>query len=377
MTDIRKLDPNFIAPSLNRPGLAWYNGRTAPFSLHGAYLPESGEHFCRIPRALAASLDPITGELNDCTAGIRLRFCTDSPAIAVKATRPTGAGKMVHMPYTGSAGLDVYVNGVFAGLIQTQYETPTVAEGLVTHACPGLVEVEINFPLYAPVGMVYIGLDEGARVLPPRPYRHTKPVVFYGSSITQGGCAGRPGLCYQAHLCRWLDTDYLNLGFSGHAWGEPALADYIASLDMSVFVMDYDHNAPNADHLRKTHAPLFRKVRNAHPTLPVVFVTKPDVHPEKPDSYRQDLERRAVIYATYQQAVRDGDRNVYFLDGGTFYPDSLRDSCSVDGCHPNDLGFFFMAAGMEKVLAPLLREPVALRGGTLSSPCLPQGMENA
>ena len=110
-------------------------------------------------------------------------------------------------------------------------------------------QITINFPLYSAVSSLEIGLQETAVVESPTPYRVETPVVFYGSSITQGGCASRPGNCYTAVLSRRLDFDHVNLGFSGSGKAEQEMADYIAGLDMSVFVYDYDHNAPNLAHL--------------------------------------------------------------------------------------------------------------------------------
>ena len=99
----------------------------------------------------------------------------------------------------------------------------------------------IYFPRNEVVTGLAVGVDDDAVVEPPTPFRHAKPVVFYGSSITEGGCCSKPANAYSAFLSRWLDFDCINLGFSGAARGEPAMADFIATLDMSVFVLDYDH----------------------------------------------------------------------------------------------------------------------------------------
>jgi hypothetical protein len=114
-------------------------------------------------------------------------------------------------------------------------------------------EITINFPLYSSVSALYIGLEENAVVEPSAGYKNKKPMVFYGSSITQGACASRPGNSYANIVSRTLGIDHINLGFSGNAKGEQTMADYIASLDMSVFVYDYDYNAPDPEHLQNTH----------------------------------------------------------------------------------------------------------------------------
>ena len=130
------------------------------------------------------------------------------------------------------------------------------------------------------------------------------------------------------------------------------MARYIAGLEMSAFIFDYDHNAPNVDHLRRTHEPFFRIVRQAQPQLPIVLVSKPDF-----DGYPdENRERRNVILQTYANAVAAGDRHVYFVDGETLFGRGDRDMCAVDGCHPTSLGFLRMADRLEPVLRRALAD---------------------
>jgi hypothetical protein len=143
--------------------------------------------------------------------------------------------------------------------------------------------------------------------------------------------------------------DYVNLGFSGSCHGEPAAAAYMASLDMSVFVCDFDHNAPDANELRANHYNLYKTIRAAHPDLPYVIVTKPIRWDN--DNGR---ERHAVIMETYTRAIAEGDKHVYFVDGNDFFPADLGTSCTVDCCHPTDLGFASMAQAVGDVLEKIL-----------------------
>ena len=128
------------------------------------------------------------------------------------------------------------------------------------------------------------------------------------------------------------------------------MAEYIATIPMSVFVMDYDHNAPDAEHLNQTHEPFYRIVRKAQPDLPIVMVTCPDTDriPERADAHR------AIIRRTYEKAVAEGDKNVYFVDGSTFFGKEERHLCTVDDCHPNDIGFLRMADVLEPILRNIL-----------------------
>ncbi|MBP3706228.1 MAG: hypothetical protein J6J13_03135, partial [Clostridia bacterium] len=203
--------------------------------------------------------------------------------------------------------------------------------------------ITINFPRYSCAKDVYIGIEKGAMVKPFNPYINDKKVVYYGSSITQGGCASRPGLCYQAYIARKTKTDFLNLGFSGSAKAEDEVRCYISSLKMDVFVYDYDHNAPDVEHLEKTHEQFFKAIREKHPQLPIIIISKPDIDITG-ERAGVNPKRRDIIYKTYSNAINSGDENVYFIDGCSFFNgEEDRFSCTVDGVHPNDLGFSKMA----------------------------------
>ena len=154
-------------------------------------------------------------------------------------------------------------------------------------------------------------------------------------------------------LCRKVDAEQINLGFSGSGMGEIAVAKAIAGLDLSVFVLDYDHNAPSADHLEKTHEPFFRAVREANPDLPVIMLSLCDFRMREFRRPKWECRRRReIIRNTYLHAVENGDRNVYFIDGETLFGRKMHDACTVDGTHPNDLGFY----RMYKHVLPVLKE---------------------
>lgn len=249
------------------------------------------------------------------------------------------------MPFTVKAGVDVYFGDRFEGTFMPPVSLPNKAYESLKCFGEGEKTVTLNFPLYGALSELYVGIDEDATVSEAPDYKYETPVVYYGSSITQGGCASRGGMSYQAQLTRWLDCDHVNLGFSGNAKGEPAMVEYMAGLDMSVFVCDYDHNAPTAEHLAATHEPLYRGIRAKHPDTPIIFISRPSVH--------ENDARVRVIKATYDKAVSEGDKNVWFIDGASFFPFSSNEH-TVDNCHPTDLGFYLMAKGIEPVLREAL-----------------------
>ncbi len=346
---LEDIDPNFkVATTLNEPDMEWYDPRKAPLALHGFYYNEEHGQYMRLPWSVSEKFDG--GSMNHgityCqvkTAGGRVRFRTDAKLIALYLKVPGGppAG---HMSTTGKSGFDLYRR--LDGEARETYVTtfiPSVGLQELTLSYDRLdgqmADYTINMPLYDQVYEFYIGLKKDAKLEPIAvPYRNEKPVVFYGSSITQGGCASRPGNAYQAMITRDLNLDHVNLGFSGSAKGEPEMAEHIASLPMEAFVCDYDHNAPSLEHLQKTLPGFYRTIREKHPDLPVIFITKPDIL-LKPEVC---TPRRDYIRSVYEEAKAKGE-NVYFIPGEELFAGEHWDDCTVDGCHPNDLGFYRMA----------------------------------
>lgn len=344
--------------SLELPDLVYREVREKPFDLYGLYEPHTEGVFRRLPQEVAAATSGSVLSLSTAAAGGRVRFCTDSEYVALH-TVLASVYSADHFPLTGSAGFDLYV---CCGAHYRYYGTFRPAPGkeyerLIRFPDRQMREIMIHFPLYSSVEKLHIGLRADAVVDHGMRYRYDKPVVYYGSSITQGGCASRPGNSYQSIISIDCDCDFINLGFSGSAKGERAMYEYIASLDMAAFVMDYDHNAPTADHLRETHEPFFAAVRAAHPTLPVIFVTRPNTNLYAfGHAYGKQLDdRRAIVYDTYRHALAAGDRNVYFIDGDSLFAGPHRDLCTVDGTHPNDAGFLRMADVIGACVASVLR----------------------
>ena len=209
----------------------------------------------------------------------------------------------------------------------------------------------LNLPWYGGVSKIEIGLKPGAELLAPPDHKVKHPVLFYGSSITQGGCASRPGNAYSSMLCRKLDAEQLNLGFSGCALGEISLAEAIGELELAALVIDYDHNAPSVEHLAATHEPFFQAIRRKQADLPIIMMSRCDFYA----SEESILNRREIIRSTYENARRKGDSRVWFIDGENLFGTDMRDACRVDCNHPNDLGFYRM---YEHIL-PVLQEALS------------------
>ena len=354
--DITSIDPNFRLTSIKEQDVEWHEVSEKAFSLHGVFFDEPTHEFIRMPVESAKAVNGNVRWLSRMTAGGRLRFQTDSPYVAVQCIAPCIA-PMNHMPLTGSHGFGLLVDGVYRSMYAPDYGVIMRAiegksdrfafEGLRETGSQTMSECLLCFPLYGGVSDLKIGVKKGCRLQAAREYTYSKPVVFYGSSITQGGCASYAGSDYINLLSQWLDFDYVNLGFSGNGKAEPVMCEYLANLHAAAYVLDYDYNAPNAEYLQKTHYPLYETVRKVNPNAPIVFVCKPDY-----DYDPESDQRRAIIYQTYCKAKAQGDGLVWFIDGEGMFGSFERNACSVDTCHPTNLGFYRMA----KTIAPVLRD---------------------
>ena len=340
--DISKIDANFkLQTTIIADGKATYSIPSNNFSLHGVNYDKKGRNFVRMPLDIAATVSDGVAYLANHTAGGRLCFATNSKILEI-TVKYNGLEMMQHMPLTGSAGFSLFERTKEGEkFIAKLAPGPNDRDGYT--AATALVgetmrEYVLYFPLYNNVTALSVTLEESARVQKGKPYRDVLPILYYGSSITQGGCASRPDNAYQALICKKNGIDFINLGFSGSAKAEKNMVNYLTGIACSLFVCDYDHNAPSADYLESTHYALYTQYRKARPDTPILFITKPD--------HARDCEgerRIKIVRNTYKKARKAGDNNVYFLSGKSFYGKKNCAEFAVDGCHPTDYGFAMMA----------------------------------
>ena len=339
-----------VENSINKSDVVFMDVRKEPFDVYGLYDYKNEPVFKRMPTDVAKTVNNGVAELHLHTAGGRVRFCTDSEYVAIKCVWDKTT-HFSHMPLTCSGGLDMYLDtdipGVskFVGTFVPPFDVKNGFESVINLKTKEMRYFTINFPTYNNVSELYIGLQEGAEVGKGRKYSIEKPVVFYGSSITQGGCASRPGNTYQAILSRHLDFNFINLGFSGSGCGEQTIVDYMASLEMSAFFSDYDHNS-SVEGLRNKHLPMYKKIREKHPDIPYIMMSRVDVDAGA-NGYGETRIRRKIIHDTFTYALEQGDENVYFVDGEGIFRGPYEDCCTVDSVHPNDFGFLCMARSLE------------------------------
>ncbi len=360
--DIRKIDKNFDTTFTAPEDIEWFSARELPFETFGIYYCEEEKRYRRMPAEVAEKVNDGVKFLASNTAGGRLRFATDSPYIVLRCVEEFELVAS-HMTIEGKAGFSLFSGKKFWGMytpsveqIMSGKETGEYVFDGIQWVTEGEKDFTLYFPLYNNVKELYIGLKKGCILKQAKPYTHTCPVLFYGSSITQGGCATKSGDDYINRLSMWLDTDILNLGFSGSALAEKVMVEYLCSLNPSVFVMDYDHNAPNFEHLQKTHYPLYEAFRNTHPDTPIIMMTMPTYSDDSCGIRIGDLQQRyEVIQNTYLRAKENGDNNVYFISGIGLLGTTDGECATVDNCHPNSFGFYLMAKAVYPVLKKLLK----------------------
>jgi len=353
------IDKNMVVnTTIGDVEVAWHDARRAPFSLHGLWEPETTPYFRRVPDDVAAATSEGVDKLSRESAGGRVRFSTNSPYIAVRA-KFLVVGRSSHLSLISTSGFDLYIDGEFGSRFVKEFRMPydmtDSYEQIIRLESETMRSYTINFPVHAVVESLEIGLKPDAIIDAARPYRDIKPVIFYGSSIVHGTAASRPGYIYPAIVSRELNLDFRNIGFSGMAKGEPALAKWMATLPMSVFVCDYDHNAPTVEHLEATHYALYETIREKNPDVPYIMVTRPDYW-TLPRDFEHILRRRDVIMTSYLKARAAGDKNVYFVDGLSFNVAPHQYENTVDSVHPNDAGFVRMADTIGTVIRHVLEK---------------------
>ena len=360
MENYINLDKNMVVNrTVGDVEVVWHDVRRAPFAIYGLYNAQTEPWFHRLPMDVAAATSPDVERLSQECAGGRVRFSTDSEFIAVRV-KYRAVGRSSHLTLVSTAGFDLYIDDEFGSRNLREFRMPYDMEDsyeqlIPLNNAPGVHSYTINFPVHSVVETLEVGLAPGAKLGEGRKYRDMKPIVFYGSSIVHGTAASRPGYIYENHVCRMLDMDYINLGFSGHAKGEQALAEYMATLPMSVFVCDYDHNAPNVAHLENTHYPLYETIRRSNPDVPYIMITRPNFWTV--NEHREVLDRRDVIMRSYLKARENGDQNVYFIDGAGFFADAHVYENTMDHIHPNDTGFIRMGESIGVLIRHILTHP--------------------
>jgi lysophospholipase L1-like esterase len=350
----------------------WWNPQTAAFPvIEGQAWPKEVKNpYDRLPaRAEKQVRDQVWG-LSNQSAGLMIRFRANSSQIKIRYT-VGGKPGLPHMPATGVSGVDLYS---IASDGETRWCAGKYAFGdTITYDFKGLEpndryhkkgrEYRLFLPLYNNVKWLEIGTPDGTEftALPVRP---DKPIVIYGTSIAQGGCASRPGMAWTSILGRKMDRPLINLGFSGNGRLEKEVVDIIAEIDAKIFVLDCLPNLiiqpdsklePTAEIIKSRIISSVKTLRSKHPETPIALAahagyTDGEINPQRKGFYEVANE---IQGEAYRQLKAEGVNFLYLIPIEAY---KLDIEGTVDGTHPNDIGMMAYAEGYEKYIRNILHE---------------------
>jgi len=331
----------------------------ASFGVEGRGWTETTTPYHRFPARAKAVVPSGVWELSKSSAGLVIRFLTRAERVEVRWSLTSGSLAMPHMPATGVSGVDLYAREGLSGTWRfVQNGRPGAQESNQAGFRLGPAgtdrECLLYLPLYNGVSKLELGTEPGAELRPATesPSARRRPIVIYGTSIVQGGCASRPGMAYPAIVGRRLDRPVINLGFSGSGRMEPGVVDLLAEQEPGVFVIDCLWNLsgepPVEIERRVTH--LIDTLRQKHPTTPIVFVAQSEFRLEQHPTLASQAQERAV-----RARSMAGVAGLHVV-AGTDLLGADREG-TVDGVHPNDLGMLRHAEVLTPVLARLLGQP--------------------
>lgn len=342
------------ANAIKTDELIWHSADSLP--LLGTLAPDASKAYSRLPDSLENKIRPELWDLGKNSAGIAIRFRSDASALGFK-WKSLNKFNMNHMTPTGIRGMDLYAlddDGITWETVSSvrpllnSHNTTTMA---VTDMTPVMREYMLYLSLYDGIDSIYIGVDSAATVLSPAvnlPVRH-KPLVMYGTSILQGGCANRPGMIHTSILGRKLNREVINLGFSGNAKLDTGIAELIAQSDPSVIVLDMLPNCKKEE-LEEKLVPFYEIVRRAHPGVPILMVESPlfPIMKWNNETRQTITEKNQTLKRIFDNLIKT-DKDLYYFEGERILTN--RDG-TVDNYHMTDMGYTEFANN----LYPLLKE---------------------
>jgi hypothetical protein len=309
----------------------WYDGQLLP--LEGKAFADTESYYDRLPARAKDNVPAPVWNLSHNSAGLALHFVTDARSFKIRWAVRSASLAMPHMPATGVSGVDVYQRTKEGWRFVKNGRPLAVTNEVAVTVTPD-AECLVYLPLYNGTSLVEFGVPKGKTVSTPpaRPSGVMKPVVIYGTSITQGGCASRPGLAFTAVAGRLADAPVVNLGFSGNGKMEPALCDLVAEIDASIYVLDCLWNMNDALVAERAE-PFIRALRQKRPETPILLAEDCNVFNQAPTA-------KARILRGIYDKLRAEDvakwRRLYYLEAKEMLGHDTEGT--VDGCHPNDLG---------------------------------------
>ena len=329
-----------------------YYGRQH-FLIEGTVIADSLKKspYDRLPISYKDKVRKPVWDLSKSSAGITVRFHSNSTTISLKWTVLNNLD-MSHMASTGIKGIDLYTKydnkwryvttaGALVGLKTYQNKSiPADSENeyeLIKNMTPEFREYKLFLPLYDGVTKLEVGIDSTASIEKASPST-VKPIVFYGTSITQGGCASRPGMAHTNIISRKLDVDCINYGFSGNGRMETPIVELISEIDARFYVIECLQNM-DSQQISERVRPLVDMIRTKHPLTPIVLVENMMYTTAFLDQTIETrlIQENAALKNEYDKILKSGLQNIFYIKDNQ---DLLLDNeGTVDGIHLTDLGF--------------------------------------
>jgi hypothetical protein len=316
---------------------------------------ERGRWFDRFPAVAEGKVTDAVWRLSRDSAGMMVRFKTDATTIWANYNLRNERLAGSNMTRIGASGIDLYArddNGKWRWVGVTRPETKHVRQQIISGLKPGFREYAAYLPLYNGVEDLSLGVPPTAKFEPLAP-RPEKPIVFYGTSITHGASASRPGMVHTAILGRRFDRPVINLGFSGNGRMDAAVGDLLVKIDAAVYVIDCLPNMGAAD-VRQKCIPLVRQLRAAKPNTPIVLVE--DRRNTNswilPDRNKHHTDNHAALKECFATLQKEGVKGLHYLGGDDLLGHDAEGA--TDGSHPSDLGFVRQADLFEPVIRAAL-----------------------
>jgi len=336
------------------PSLTWHN--VQDWGIEGKGWNDTAKYFDRFPARAEGKVPGPVWSLSRHSAGMLVRFKTDATSIWTEHTVTNDVKPGANLTAIAQSGLDLYATdpaGDWKWLSVTRPGKKEMKDNIINGLAAGERSYQIYLPLYNGTESLKIGIPEGASFSPIEP-RKEKPILFYGTSITHGASASRPGMPHPAILGRWLNRPVINLGFSGNGRMESSVGEFLIEQDPAVYVIDCLPNM-TGDQVEERAAPLIRQLRTARPDTPILLVEDRTYAntPFIPAKQKRHEESRAALRKAYETTRQAGVTKVWYLEGEKLLGADREDT--IDSSHPSDLGFWRQA----EAFAPVLKEALA------------------
>lgn len=363
VVDIKKVDQNF-ANQETKVNLRYINpALSKEVKIYGLNWFDADQRYVRFPKESDEMIKELAEGLFylvEQPSGAMAAFKSNTKTLKIKV-KLGHTFDMGHMAFTGQGGFDIYIGNSQDELKFFRTSSYNIHNKEYEFTFFDKWEKKeryflLNFPLYGAVEKLEIGIENDAQIEPVNQMFTNGKIAIYGTSITQGGCASRPGISFTNAISRLLNYEILNFGFSGNGRGQQEVAELIASIkDLKMFIMDYEANVTFAQ-MQQTFFPFLEIIRKYHPNIPILVVSKirMSIETHNEAAYHEELKRLKYQSHGVKQ-LQQTDSKIYFLDGHKLLG-KYAEEATVDGCHPTDLGFMMITEKLSKVISKILNE---------------------